>query len=146
MSAAPDLERVHARGRDGVVGDPVAHDRAVRSMFARIARVYDFMNHALSFNRDRAWRRDLVRALDPGTDLLVDLCAGTGDLGLVAVVAETVLSRLRIFVRRFRHDRRRRGRSLGGRWGGSDLGGIVVEAEEVLSGCSFHGPIVYQLF
>lgn len=89
MSAAPDLERVpdrvHERGRDGVVRDPAAHDRAVRAMFARIARVYDFMNHALSFNRDRAWRRDLVRALDPGTELLVDLCSGTGDLGLAAL-------------------------------------------------------------
>lgn len=85
MSEARHPEGVHERGRDGVVQDPAAHDRVVRSMFARIARVYDFMNHALSFNRDRAWRRDLVRALDPGTDLLVDLCAGTGDLGLAAL-------------------------------------------------------------
>lgn len=83
MTADPG--RVHARDRDGAVADPAAHDRAVRSMFARIAGVYDFMNHALSFNRDRAWRRDLVGRLDPDTWELVDLCAGTGDLAVDAL-------------------------------------------------------------
>jgi len=59
----------------------------VRGMFARISRVYDFMNHFLSLNRDRAWRRDLVAGLDADTWELLDLCAGTGDLGLEARAA-----------------------------------------------------------
>ena len=70
-----------------MVGDPAAHDRAVRGMFGRIARVYDFMNHALSFSRDKAWRRHTVARLAPGTGDLLDLCAGTGDLGLAALAA-----------------------------------------------------------
>ena len=81
------MNRIHGRHDDGVVGDPVAHDRAVRDMFSRISRVYDPMNHVLSFDRDRAWRRRLVAHLDADTRVLLDLCAGTGDLALEALRA-----------------------------------------------------------
>ena len=85
MTATPD-DAVHVRepGRWSV-RDPAAHNRGVRRMFARIARVYDLMNHLLSLDRDRAWRRRLVDRLAPGTPLVLDLCAGTGDLGLAAL-------------------------------------------------------------
>ncbi len=87
---------IHGRkDEDWTVTDPAAHDRAVRTMFSRISGVYDFMNHFLSFNRDKAWRRDVVRRLDDGTAVLLDLCAGTGDLGLEALragKAETVIA------------------------------------------------------
>ena len=33
------------------------HARAVREMFSGIARKYDFLNHFLSVNVDRRWRR-----------------------------------------------------------------------------------------
>ena len=35
----------------------------VRQMFTAIAPRYDFLNHVLSFNIDRRWRRRAVRAL-----------------------------------------------------------------------------------
>jgi len=79
---------MHERDRGSwTVADPAAHDRTVRGMFGRIARVYDFMNHLLSFNRDKAWRRALVARLDHDSWELLDLCAGTGDLGLEALKA-----------------------------------------------------------
>ncbi len=52
-------------------------------MFGSIAGRYDLLNHALSLNRDRAWRRRAARAaaVEPGARIL-DLCGGTGDLTL----------------------------------------------------------------
>src|SRR3954453_9105291 len=58
-------------------------DRRVRAMFASIARRYDFLNHLLSLNIDRAWRRFTTRAVppEPGVPVL-DCCTGTADLAL----------------------------------------------------------------
>ena len=58
----------------------------VRSMFAEIAPRYDFLNHALSLNIDKRWRRAVVakvrdRLNDPNACAL-DLCCGTADLSL----------------------------------------------------------------
>ena len=58
----------------------------MRAMFDDVAPRYDFLNHFLSAGVDRGWRRRAVRelALRPG-DRLLDVCAGTGDLGLAAL-------------------------------------------------------------
>jgi len=58
--------------------------RWVQRMFAGIAPKYDFINHLLSFNIDRSWRRILVQQLStvlnsPDARIL-DLCCGTGDV------------------------------------------------------------------
>lgn len=52
----------------------------VHRMFDRIAHRYDLLNHLLSGNRDRAWRRQMIRLLPEGTKLeALDLATGTAD-------------------------------------------------------------------
>jgi len=55
----------------------------VREMFSAIAPRYDVLNHVLSLNMDRLWRRRAVRLLgwarNP-TGRYLDICAGTLDL------------------------------------------------------------------
>src|SRR5262245_42454957 len=58
----------------------------VREMFAQIAPRYDFLNHALSLNIDKRWRRFVIDKVKdhlqaPGA-LALDLCCGTCDLSL----------------------------------------------------------------
>jgi len=84
-----DFQEVHGRDHETwSVRDSRVHGRQVRSMFARISGVYDLMNHLLSLNRDRAWRRQVARRLDTDAWEVLDLCAGTGDLALACVQAE----------------------------------------------------------
>jgi demethylmenaquinone methyltransferase / 2-methoxy-6-polyprenyl-1,4-benzoquinol methylase len=59
---------------------------AVREMFGQIAPRYDFLNHALSLNIDKRWRRFVIRKVaetlrKPGAEAL-DLCCGTADLSI----------------------------------------------------------------
>jgi demethylmenaquinone methyltransferase/2-methoxy-6-polyprenyl-1,4-benzoquinol methylase len=65
--------------------------RWVCDMFARVAGRYDLLNHLLSFNLDRYWRRQTVgrvRELLARPDARVlDICCGTGDLTLALAAA-----------------------------------------------------------
>jgi demethylmenaquinone methyltransferase/2-methoxy-6-polyprenyl-1,4-benzoquinol methylase len=55
----------------------------IRRMFGAIAPSYDLLNHLLSLNIDRSWRRRTTRLVPPdGAGPILDLCTGTGDLAL----------------------------------------------------------------
>lgn len=55
----------------------------VRAMFSDIAGRYDTLNHLLSGNQDKRWRRRAIRLLSPRRgERVLDLCCGTGDLAL----------------------------------------------------------------
>ena len=64
----------------------IEHARAVRAMFSGIAGKYDLLNHVLSANIDKRWRR-LVREklsdiLANENAVVLDVACGTGDLAL----------------------------------------------------------------
>jgi len=60
--------------------------RRVREMFATIAARYDLLNHLLSGNVDKRWRRvvakTLFATLSQGEARILDVACGTGDLSL----------------------------------------------------------------
>jgi demethylmenaquinone methyltransferase / 2-methoxy-6-polyprenyl-1,4-benzoquinol methylase len=56
----------------------------VRSMFDRIAGVYDPMNRLMTAGLDRRWRRETARAVVQPGNRVLDACCGTGDLAIAA--------------------------------------------------------------
>ncbi len=111
---------IHERSRETwAVRDPSAHARTVRAMFARIAGVYDFMNHLLSLDLDRRWRRRLVARIDADAWEVLDLCAGTGDLAAACLAAGRGRQ---LLVADFCPEMlaRARGKGLGAPWRGRD--------------------------
>lgn len=75
----PDLERADSAAAGG------AGKRAyVQQIFSEIAPRYDMLNHVLSMNIDKAWRRRALEALAwraTPSGRYLDLCAGTLDVG-----------------------------------------------------------------
>jgi demethylmenaquinone methyltransferase/2-methoxy-6-polyprenyl-1,4-benzoquinol methylase len=86
--AAPD-PRVWTDDGEARVTGPVSTDKApdrIAGMFDAIAPRYDLLNHLLSAGIDRRWRSRAIRALSfTGTETLIDVCSGTGDVALAAV-------------------------------------------------------------
>ncbi len=71
-----------------------APDR-IASMFDAIAGRYDLLNHLLSAGIDRRWRRRAIRSLSlTGTEHVLDLCTGTGDLAVAAATARPGAARI----------------------------------------------------
>jgi demethylmenaquinone methyltransferase/2-methoxy-6-polyprenyl-1,4-benzoquinol methylase len=63
----------------------VEHSKRVREMFGRIAGRYDVLNHLLSGNVDKRWRKkvaDRLKAKLNQDQLILDVACGTGDLSL----------------------------------------------------------------
>jgi demethylmenaquinone methyltransferase/2-methoxy-6-polyprenyl-1,4-benzoquinol methylase len=54
----------------------------VRTMFDRIAPVYDLMNRVMTAGLDRRWRRLTADAVVRPGDRVLDACCGTGDLAV----------------------------------------------------------------
>ncbi len=52
----------------------------IRRMFDGIAGQYDFLNHLLSLNIDKRWRKTVTKLVPIESGPLLDLCTGTGDL------------------------------------------------------------------
>ncbi len=78
------------RGRVAVLAEKMSdivdeRGAPVERMFSAIAPRYDFLNRLLSAGRDRAWRREAIRATRlPAGGRLLDVCTGTADMALEA--------------------------------------------------------------
>ncbi len=80
MSTATVEEREAQEAAEG----GVAKRAYVQKTFSEIAPSYDLLNHLLSVNLDRGWRRKAINALQIARDpsgTYLDVCAGTIDLG-----------------------------------------------------------------
>ena len=69
--------------------NPYSHDapkaQQVEQMFDNIAPTYDTLNHRLSWNIDRGWRRKAIRQLIPyQPQTMLDIATGTGDFAMMA--------------------------------------------------------------
>ena len=63
------------------IATPDGKRRYVRELFATIADRYDFITVALSFGRDRGWKKRLIDAAGIASDdRVLDLACGTGDI------------------------------------------------------------------
>jgi demethylmenaquinone methyltransferase/2-methoxy-6-polyprenyl-1,4-benzoquinol methylase len=79
------MTSTHDRGRAFAPARGPARGRQVRRLFSEIAPRYDLLNHLLSLNVDRRWRRRAIAALGWEAHphgLYLDACAGTFDLSL----------------------------------------------------------------
>ncbi len=83
MQSAP--QAAPEPGSDSAPKEGAERARQVRTIFSEIAPRYDLLNHVLSLNIDRRWRRAAVARLDwerAPRGLYLDACAGTYDLAL----------------------------------------------------------------
>ncbi len=66
--------------------DELKHAKDVREMFSQISPKYDFLNHFLSGNTDKRWRKLVTKKLEDILEnenaLVLDVACGTGDLAL----------------------------------------------------------------
>lgn len=66
----------------------MAKKEAVKTIFNDIAPRYDALNHLLSLNIDKRWRKIALRNIvNPGDTILLDVACGTGDFSIAAVKA-----------------------------------------------------------
>ena len=59
--------------------------KQVEQMFDHIAPTYDVLNHRLSWDIDKGWRRKAIKQLQPfNPQRVVDIATGTGDFAIMA--------------------------------------------------------------
>ncbi|WP_077621731.1 demethylmenaquinone methyltransferase [Sediminibacillus massiliensis] len=55
-------------------------EQRVHNVFEKIYNRYDFMNSVISFQRHKAWRKDVMKRMNVKSgDTALDVCCGTGD-------------------------------------------------------------------
>ena len=66
-------------------GEQSEKRKQVEEMFDHIAPTYDTLNHRLSWNIDKGWRKKAIRQLAPfHPQKILDIATGTGDFAILA--------------------------------------------------------------
>ena len=74
-----DQEKIKPYDGEGEKGKLIAE------MFDKIAPTYDTLNHRLSWDIDKGWRRKAIRQLLPfRPEQMLDIATGTGDFAILA--------------------------------------------------------------
>jgi demethylmenaquinone methyltransferase/2-methoxy-6-polyprenyl-1,4-benzoquinol methylase len=106
----------------------------VQSMFRQVSRSYDLVNHVLSLNMDRGWRRKAVRLarIEAGQHIL-DVCCGSGDMALAFAAEEPNLREITgvDFVESMLEIARRKGRDFHAKHGGPEIEWHCCDAENI---------------
>lgn len=97
----------------------------VRTMFDRIAPVYDVMNRVMTAGLDRTWRRLTVEAVVQPGDRVLDACCGTGDLAVAAEREGGIVTGLDFSAEMLRRAQRK---SAGVAWVQGDLLALPFES------------------
>ena len=72
-------EEIKPYGKDAEKG------KLVEEMFDNIASTYDTLNHRLSWDIDRGWRKKAIQKLQPfAPQCMLDIATGTGDFAILA--------------------------------------------------------------
>ena len=81
---SPPSQGTRSPGAPPGTNDEAAASRYIRKLFTDVSGRYDLLNHVLSFQIDRYWRRATARrfraTLDRPDARVLDLCCGTADL------------------------------------------------------------------
>ena len=96
----------------------------VRTMFDRIAPVYDVMNRVMTMGLDLRWRRITAQAVVRSGDRVLDACCGTGDLAIAAQKAGGTVTGLDFSPRMLERARRK---APGQTWVEGDLLALPFE-------------------
>ena len=74
--------------KDHLLPDLSKSPDRIAGMFDAIAGRYDVLNHLLSAGIDKRWRRRAIASLGlTGSERVLDVCTGTGDLAIAAMTA-----------------------------------------------------------
>lgn len=72
-------EKIKPYGQEG------EKKQQVERMFDRIAPTYDELNHRLSWNIDKGWRKKAIKQLKPfAPQTILDIATGTGDFAILS--------------------------------------------------------------
>ena len=69
-------------------------------MFNNIAPKYDFLNHILSLNIDKIWRRKAIKEIKKNSPrTILDIATGTGDFAILSAkkIPATLLAKVSTF-------------------------------------------------